>query len=33
VLARAGFAQSIASRALQMEREEAEDLLHRLRQG
>lgn len=33
VLARAGFVQSVASRALLMEREEAEDLLHRLRRG
>jgi regulatory protein len=33
VLARAGFAQSVASRALLMERDEAEELLHRLRQG
>jgi regulatory protein len=31
VLARAGFAQSVASRALSMARDEAEDLLHRLR--
>jgi regulatory protein len=31
VLARAGFAPSLASRALLMERDEAEDLLHRLR--
>jgi len=33
VLARAGFAQSVASRALVMERDEAENLLHRLRRG
>jgi regulatory protein len=33
VLARAGFAQPVASRALVMERNEAEDLLHRLRRG
>jgi len=33
VLARAGFAHPVASRALVMERNEAEDLLHRLRRG
>jgi len=33
VLARAGFAHSVTSRTLLMEREEAEDLLHRLRRG
>jgi len=33
VLARAGFAQSVAARTLVMEREEAEELLHRLRRG
>jgi regulatory protein len=33
VLARAGFTQSVASRALLMERDEAEDMLQRLRRG
>jgi regulatory protein len=33
VMARAGFGQSVASRALLMERDEAEDLLHQLRRG
>jgi len=33
VLARAGFTQSVASRALLMERDEAEDMLSRLRRG
>ena len=33
VLARAGFTQSVTSRVLRMQLDEAEDLLHRLRRG
>ena len=32
-MARAGFAQDVARRALAAEREAAEELIHRLRQG